>query len=247
MKKIGVLVFLCLSFSLYAQAFLTKVISLQYIPANKAISLLNPLLKRGEVLSGNGQTLVAKVSPETLTQIRSILHQVDVIPVTFTVSVYQGDPQWLSAQNNNTVVYSTQSRSQRLQRQSVKVLSGESAWVNTSQEVPIISSVGAGFFTGIAYQQHTIKNGILLRPTLRGSQVELKVRRIRQQVNPAGGQQFDNQNMDTTLMLPLNQWVSLGSPEGAENEDNSSTSYSAGNTFSQQAEVYVKVSVVGNK
>lgn len=245
MRRLGIIFFLLFASNVFSQNLITKVIQLQYISAPEAIKLMQPLMQPGEKLSGTGQTLIANVSPQTLTQVRTVLHQVDVPPVTFNVSVYQGDSQWLSTQNDNSVNYSTQTQSQMLQSQSVKVMNGSSALVTMNQEVPIVTSVGAGYFTGISYQQHQIKNGILVQPVLRGSQVQLKVRRLREQMNPAGGQQFDNQKMETTLMVPLNKWVSLGSPEGAQQTDNSSTSYSAGNTFAQQSTLYIKVSIVG--
>ncbi len=245
MKRLWLISLFFLATTVFSQP-ITKVIQLQYISAEQAIKLMQPLMQPGEKLSGSGQTLIAKVSPQTLTQMRVILHEMDVPPVTFNVSVYQGDPQWLSSQNDNSVSYSTQTSSEMLQNQSVKVMNGESALVTMNQEVPIITSIGAGYFTGISYQQHQIHNGILVHPVLRGKQVQLSVRRLREQMNPAGGQQFDNQKMDTTLMVPLNKWVSLGSPMGAQPTDNSSTNYSAGNTFNQQSALYIKVSIVGS-
>jgi hypothetical protein len=244
MKRVWLIGLLLIATNVFSQTIITKVIQLQYISAEQAIKLMQPLMEPGEKLSGSGQTLIAKVGSQTLTQIRTVLHQVDVPPVTFNISIYQGDPQWLSTQNNNSVNYSTQTQSQMLQSQSVKVMSGDSALVTMNQEVPIVSSVGAGYFSGIAYKQHQIRNGILVRPVLRGSQVQLGVRRLREQANPAGGQQFDNQKIETTLMVPLNKWVSLGSPMGAQQTDNSSTYYSAGNTFAQQSALYVKVSII---
>lgn len=121
-----------------------------------------------------------------MTQILTVVHQIDVPPVTFKVSIYQGDPNWLSTQNENSVTYSTQSPSEVLRSQSVKVMSGESAFVSTGEEVPIVSAVGAGFLAGVSYQQHEIKNGLLVQPTMRGSQVKLKVIRVREQQNAAG-------------------------------------------------------------
>ncbi|KTD05610.1 type II/III secretion system protein [Fluoribacter gormanii] len=245
MKRFWLIGLLLLANNVFSQT-ITKVIELHYVPVQKVIQLVQPLLQTGEKISGADQTLVVQVSPQTLTQIRTVLHQIDVPPVTFNISIYQGDPNWLSAQNENTVTYSSSSPAEVKRTQSVKVMSGESAFVSTDQEVPIITAVGAGFFTGIAYQQHQIKNGLLVQPVMRGSQVELKLRRVREQQDPAGGQQFDNQNIDTTLMVPLNKWVSLGSPEGTQDTDSSSVSYTAGRPFSQQATLYVKVSVAGN-
>ncbi|PWY55337.1 type II/III secretion system protein [Legionella qingyii] len=245
MKRFWLIGLLLLANNVFSQT-ITKVIELHYVPVQKVIQLVQPLLQPGEKISGSDQTLVVQVSPQTLTQIRTVLHQIDVPPVTFNISIYQGDPNWLSAQNENSVTYSSNSPAEAKRTQSVKVMNGESAFVSTDQEVPIITAVGAGFFTGIAYQQHQIKNGLLVQPVMRGSQVELKLRRVREQQDPAGDQQFDNQNIDTTLMVPLNKWVSLGSPEGTQDTDSSSVSYTAGRPFSQQATLYVKVSVAGN-
>ena len=237
----------CLIFvtnSAFSQALMTKVVTLTYIPADTAIQLIQPILQAGEKISGNGQTLVLNVSPQTLTQIRTVLHQVDVAPVTFNVSVYQGDPNFLSKQNSNSVVYSTQSPAEEQRSQSVQVMSGQSAYVSTGEEVPIVNAVGVGFFTGVSYQQHNIKNGLLVQPMLQGSQVKLTVKRMREQVNAAGGPQFDNQTVDTTIMAPLNKWVSLGSPEGTQADNSNDTSYSAGRSFSQNSTLYIKVTVV---
>lgn len=237
---------LFLASNAFAQGTITKVIELNYLQANKVIQLIQPLLQSGEKVSGSGQTLVVKVAPQTLTQIRTILHQIDVPPVTFNITIYQGDPNWLSAQNSNSVSYSTQPRSEQVRSQSVKVMSGESALISTGEEVPIVTSVGAGFYAaGVSYEQHNIRNGLLVQPVLKGSQVRLTIKRVREQVNAAGGQQFDNQQVNTTLMVPLNKWVSLGSAEGAQNTNsNSSRSFSAGRTFSQNSTLYIRVSVL---
>ncbi|KTD56489.1 secretin N-terminal domain-containing protein [Legionella shakespearei] len=229
----------------FAQDMITKVIQLNYVPASKVIQLIQPMMNSGERISGTGQTLVVNVSPDTLTMIRDVLHKIDVPPVTFNISVFQGDPNWLSSQNNNDVIYSTNPQWQVQRSQSVRVLSGESAFVSTAQQIPIVSAVGVGFFTGVDYQQHNIENGILILPVLQGSQVKLSVKRVRQQQNVAGGQQFDNQQINTTVMAPLNKWVSLGSAEGAQNNtSSSSTSFTAGRPFSQNSTLYIKVSVV---
>lgn len=244
MKRFWLIGFLFLANNVFCQTLITKVIELQYVPVQKVIQLVDPLLQPEEKISGAGQTLVVKVTPQTLTQIRLLLHQIDVPPVTFKISIYQGDPNWLSAQNNNSVVYSSQSPSEMLRSQSVQVMSGESAFISTDEEVPIVSDVGVGFFTGIAYQQHQIKNGLLVKPTMRGSQVQLKVRRVREQQDASGGQQFDSQNIDTTLMVPLNKWVSLGTPEGSQESDPTTISYTSAVPFTQQQTLYIKVSVV---
>lgn len=247
MMKRWLLGLLFLATNAFSQNMITKVIELNYLQADKVVQLIQPLIQPGEKISGSGQTVIVSVSPDTLTQIRDVLHKIDVPPVTFNISVYQGDPDWLSSQNNNDVVYSTQPQYQVQQSQSVKVMNGESALVSTGEEVPIITSVGVGFFnTGIAYQQRNVQKGLLVQPVLQGSQVKLTVRRIREQENVAGGQQFDNQQIDTTIMAPLNKWVSLGSAEGTQNTDSTSTSYTAGRPFSLNSTLYIKISIINS-
>lgn len=227
----------------YSETMMAKVIPLQYIQANQVIQLIQPLLGADEKVSGSGQTLVVKVNPQTLTQIRDVIRQMDVAPVTFLIEIHQDNPNWLNQQNQNSVTYSTQPQSETLRNQAVKVLSGESAFVATDAEVPIVSAVGVGFFTGIAYQQHQIKNGLLVHPVMQGSQVKLQLKRVREQANPAGGQAFDNQKVETTLMVPLKKWVSLGSAQGWQKMDSSTTVYTAGRSFSNNATLYVRVSL----
>lgn len=233
--------------NVFSQDLNTKVIQLHYLQAEKVIQMIKPLLDEDDKVSGSGQTLIVKATPKTLTQIRYIIHQIDVPPVTFKVSIYQGDPDWLSSQNNHSIVYSTQPQSEKNRSQSVNVLNGEAAMITNNEEMPIVSSVGVGLFTGIEYEQHQVKNGYLVRPILEGSQVKLTIKRIREQVNPAGGQQFDNQKVDTTVLIPMDKWVLLGNAEGDQEQDKSSISYSAGQSFSQQSSLYIKVSIMGGR
>ncbi|CAM2931948.1 secretin N-terminal domain-containing protein [Legionella worsleiensis] len=243
-----ILVFFLFASNAFSQPMITKVIELNYVQADKVIQLIQPLIQSedGEKISGSGQTLIVAVSPETLTKIRDVLHKLDVPPVTFNITIYQGDPNWLNRRKNNDVIYSSNSRWQVQRSQSVQVISGESAFVATGEEVPIVSAVGAGFFTGIAYQQRPVQNGLLVQPVLQGNQVKLSVKRVREQQNVAGGQQFDTQQINTTIMAPLNKWVPLGSAEGAQNTNPNSVSYTAGRPFSLNSTLYIKVSIVNS-
>lgn len=243
MKK-WVFLFLLISQNVFSQDFESKVIQLHYLQAKKVMQLINPLLNENEQMSGTGQTLIVKVAPNTLTQIRDVIHKIDVPPVTFDIAIYQGDPDWLSSQNSHSITYSTQPPSEKLRSQSVKVMNGEAAIISSNQEMPIVSAVGIGFVTGVEYRQHTVKNGYLVQPVLQGSHVKLKIKRLREQVDPAGGQQFDNQQLDTTVLVPLNKWVVLGSAEGEQNNEKSSISYTAGRSFSQNSSIYIKITLL---
>ncbi len=228
----------------WAQDNITKVIDLHYMNASTVIPLLQPLLQKDEQITGTNQTLIVNVMPDTLSNIRLILHRLDVPPVTFEVSVYQGSPDWLNSQNENTITISTSSHSQQRQRQSVKVLNGEAAFIATGEDIPLVSSVGIGFWTGVSYERQKVQNGLLVSPVLQGHKVRLSIRRVREQEPVQNGQRIDQQNIDTTLMVPLNQWVSLGSPQGDEPADQFTTVIRAGNQFTDNSTLYVRVRIV---
>lgn len=234
------------SISVFAAPMITKVIELHYKNAAQIIQLVQPLLQPDEKVSGTGQTLIVKVNPKTLTQIRTVLHELDKPPVTFEITIFQGDPDWLSTQNTQTVVISTPSRTNLQRRQSVRVMNGESAFVSTGEDQPVVSSVGAGFWAaGVTYDRRLVQNGLLIAPVLEGQNVKLKVKRVRQQDNPTDSQSFDQQKIATTVMAPLDQWVSLGSAEGEAPADSNTEVIRSGNKYSKNSTLYIKVTVVG--
>ncbi|WP_233586523.1 type II/III secretion system protein [Legionella sp. km772] len=241
MKKWLILLFFLVN-QVFAQPFVSKVIELHYLSADQVVELLKPLMVEGEQVSGSGQILILKVSPQTLSDIRNVLHKIDVPPVSFTVTVYQGDANWLSKQGNE-VVYSTRPQYQSPPSQSVSVLNGQTALVSMDNQIPIVQAIGYGFYAGAIYQQHTVQTGLLVQPILKGSQVQLAVKRIRQQQNVPGSQQFGEQQIDTTIMAPLNKWVALGTTNGSNELSQSSTVYSNRPSFVKNSTLYIKVSI----
>lgn len=235
-------VWLLLIHCAFASSMITKVIQLHYQQASTVVQLVEPLLGYGEQITGNGQTIVVKVRPQTLTQLRVLLHKIDQPPVTFEVSVYQGDPNWLNNQNSNDFVISTNSQQQQRRSQSVNVMNGESAFISTGQDQPVITNIGADWWGGgVRYERKMVETGLLVEPTLQGQQVKLSVKQIRQQDSQMSNQNFDTQKFITTMMVPLNKWVQLGS---AQNAQQSANTISVGNNFTQSATLFVKVKIV---
>lgn len=230
------------------EAMITKVIQLNYQSADKIVTLVQPILAPGEVISGNGQTLVVKVKPDTLTEIRDILHKLDQPPVTFQITVFQGDPNWLSTQDDNTISISTNSNQNQQRYQSVQVMNGESAFISTGQDQPVISNIGFGWWSaGVSYQRKVVQTGVIVEPVLQGQKVRLSVRRIREQDSQVSNQAFDQQKVMTTVMAPLNEWVSLGTAQGKPAADSETEEIQVGYSFTQNATLYVKVTIVGKK
>lgn len=235
---------LFLTSNVMAHPMITKVIELNYQNAETIVPLIQPLLQDGEQITGSGQTLIVKVSPETLTQLRTVLHKLDQSPVTFRITVFQGDPDWLSTQNDNTIVITTPSEANQRRRQSVTVMNGESAFVSTGEDQPVVSSVGVGFWTGVTYERRLVQNGLLVEPELQGQKVKLTIRRVREQNSQISNQQFDEQQVVTTVLVPLNEWVSLASAQGDAPADSTTQVYRAGDQFAQNSTLYIKVDIV---
>lgn len=224
-------------------AMIIKVIDLHYIQASQLIPQLTPLVTSGESVGGSGYSLILKVSPDTLTQLRPVIHQLDVAPVVFNVSIRQGSNDDDSTGNDE--VYTASSNNEAGNAQSVSVQSGKAAFIATGSERPVISGVSGGLFPGVSYAPQDEQQGFFIKPVLQGQKVQITLRRTRSQANATNNQASQNQNLDTTTMVPLNQWVKLGSAgQDNINPQPSSSTYSAGDSFNNQAVLFIRISIV---
>jgi hypothetical protein len=229
----------------FAADLITKVIPLSHIDAKTAEQALKPLLKPGESISSSGDQLIVNVSGQTLSTVDTVLKGLDVAPVTFNVYVHQDQANWLDQDNSDNISYGTTSQNTSANSQYVQVMSGSSAFIAMGSNVPVVSSVSGGIWNpGVSYQREQVNQGILVEPQLQGDQVKLKIRRMNDQVDNSNAQQINNQNVDTTTMIPLDQWVKLGSSGQADNSDPDSVSYNAGANYQQKGTLYIKVTVV---
>lgn len=226
-----------------AQPLISKIIQLHYLSADEALQLIQPLINQEERASGSGQTLVLKVSLNSLTNIRSLLQKVDIPPVIFKVTVYQGDSNWLNEQKDE--IYSTSLEYQSPSTQSVTVMNGQMALVSMDNQVPMVRAIGIGY-PGVIYQQYHVQTGLMVRPVQQGSHVKLFVSRLRQEQNVLRGQQIAAQQMDTVVMAPINKWVYLGTTNGTDVHETSTTTYSTHSAFIKNSTLYIKVSTVGD-
>jgi hypothetical protein len=250
MKKLLTLFICCFPLFIYAlppSGNIDKVITLQYQPADKIKQLIQPVLKPGDKVSASGQTLVVSVQPSTLTAIREIIHNLDIPPVTFMISIFQGPANQLPPSNGQfRQVISTQSRDQQQQYQSVRVDNGNAAYISTGNEKPYVAAVGAGWFNlGVAYERKQVNKSFFVRPELQGSQVRLQLYRVRDNVNRVNNEQIRQQRAETTMTVPLNKWVVLGSAQGQPPAQPNTMSIQVGNPNDVNSTIYIKVEKVG--
>ena len=69
-----------LATNVLAQSLVLKIVKLHYVQAEQVKELIRPLMSAREEMSGSEQIFILKVMPQTLTNIRTILHQIDVPP-----------------------------------------------------------------------------------------------------------------------------------------------------------------------
>lgn len=245
MKKL-LFILLIIALPSFADNLLTKVIPLTYISTTTAEHAVRPLLRPGESISHSGNQLIVHASSKNISTVESVLQQLDIPPVTFNIFVHQDQADWLD-QDSDDVQYGTSSQSTASDSQSVQVLSGSSAFISMGSNVPVVSSVGGGRWNrGVSYDRAQATQGIFVEPQLQGSQVRLKVRRKNDQINHTNAQEIDQQNVDTTTIIPLDKWVKLGSSGLADNSSNKSddVSYTAGANYPQKGTLFIKISIV---
>lgn len=214
---------------------------LHYQNAESIIPIVQPLLKSGETLTGRQDLLILSANPGRAKALLPIVSELDTAPVSFTVEIYQGSPDWLQANNPSNVIVRTPTRNQQQQTQAVSVSNGESAYVSTGQTVPVVQSVGIGWWNGVSYEYKNLRQGLLIKPTLQGQQVRLQIKRVRDAQSDVEQDTFENQSAATTMMVPLNQWVSLASTEGFLPADNNTQVIRAGNNMAQSGVLFVRV------
>lgn len=228
-----------------AQQLISKVIPVEYAQPEKLVSALNPMLQSGESISVYEHSLIVSVSPETLTKIRPLIHQLDVAPTIFLVSIHQGDANWLDGQED-AIHYGTTSGRQQADNQAVQVQNGSSAFVSTGADYPVINQVGIGWETGVGYQRMKSDKGFLILPELKGAKVALTIKRNYSQQNPTDQQSQQEQQSATTTIIPLNKWTKLVQTGGPENNSDQSTHYHAGSSFDTNGTLFIKISILKN-
>lgn len=228
------------------QGLISKVIPITYAQPKQVQQALEPLLKPGETISVYNNSLIVNVSDETLKQIRSIVHQLDVPPQVLLVRIHQGRADWLN-QSQDSVSYSTTGGQEQTDNQSVQVQNGSYAFVSTGTNYPVISEVGVGWNTGVGYQRMQADKGFMIQPLLQGSKVKIKIVRNYAQQNLVNQENQQDQKSETTTLIPLNKWVVLSQARGPQNQASSdSVSYGAGNSADITGTLYIRVELVKN-
>jgi|GEM_PF-7125015 len=194
----GLLVLL-LSLPPLAMAQSIEVISLKYRQAEEVIPVIQPLLSKGESVSGTGNQLILRVRNPR--EFRKVIGRIDTAQRTLRITVYQGeDPADASSET-----YSTASRAAF-----VMVLEGSPAFIRTGKEIQENSAFLGPYGSGVIPQYREVTRGFYALAHLNGDRVVVDVSPVLDK--PADGG-IDLGKLSTKVSEKLGKWMELGGIE----------------------------------
>ncbi len=251
---------LCLVSSL-AWADRIEIIQLQHRPAEELIPLIKPMLGPGDAISGQGDQLILRASPQTLGQVRQMLATLDRAPRNLLISVRASEQDLRAREGGQTeirvgsegIAIQGGAGSARLgtgaeAMQQIRVQEGMPAMLHIGEKDQRIEPVLIPYPGGLAALPlaNTRETGRWLRvvPRLQGEQVMLEIEPQAALPDPRHPDTLEVQRLATRVVVPLGQWVPLGGLESLEQGKASGWNVA---THSQSSQVWVKVELLDSK
>lgn len=201
-------ILLSLSAGMAAGAPENRLFVLEHRRADTVIDQLRSLYGNDLRLSANGQNLVVRAEPEQLTEIETLLPQLDRPPRQVRLSLRH-------IANGNTraghsdQVYSTGRQS----TQSLTVQDQQVAQISSGQMTRLPVAVRGGWNPAVLVEEVDISSGFLVRPTvLSEHQVELRITAIHNEPYRGRGSE-ETAQMTTVRRVQPGEWVALGTED----------------------------------
>ncbi len=220
-----------------ADATRIEQIQLQNRSAQEMIPLVRPLVGKDGGVSGQGYVLILRATDAQIEDIKNVVRQLDQPARRFIISVEQVNDDnrardELGADgrvviNNGgasgTVTIrgaKTGERDGGSVRQQVMVSEGSSGYIQFGQRIPEGTRLRFAPGAGVIFEESSgwidLATGFHVTPQLLPDDtVQLTIRVRGESPDPAAPHSIRTQNMETSLRIPLNQWVTLGASEEA--------------------------------
>jgi type II secretory pathway component GspD/PulD (secretin) len=232
-----------------------EVIDLKYRTAAEVIPVLQPLVEQGGALTGQDYKLFVRASPANLQQLRAALEQIDRKPNQLIVFVRRSTQQEVEREraqasavvsNRGSAVAVNATSSNARDRNdgvaSVQVIEGNSAFISTGSDVPIVTAAAARGghrpFAGAVTEYRNLSSGFEVTPRVNGAQVVLD---IAQQDERVVNGTVQTQHLTTQASGPLGEWIRLGGVNETASTHQSSILGRQYSTQSDAREVWIKV------
>ena len=209
-----------------------EIIPLKHRLVREVVPLLQPLLTPEGTLTGEGNTLIVRTTPENLAALKTALTALDVTPVRLRVTVSQSRRDASAAggrvryeTTGNAAApgqlaldperYSTRSDDGLQLLQTVLTMDGQPALIDIGQTTPqplvlgyVLTPSGPAVSVGMDYQ--TASSGFYVTPSLRGDRVEIALEaRLQSAVAHTAGDRLSHQSQ-VTVSGQLGEWVAAG-------------------------------------
>lgn len=232
-----------------------EVIDLKYRTAAEVIPVLQPLLEQGGALTGQDYKLFVRTSPGNLQQLRAAVAQLDRKPNQLVVSVRRSTQQEVDREraqasgvvsNRGAAVAVTATNSNARDHNdgvsSVQVIEGNSAFISSGSDVPIVTAAAARGghrpFAGTVTEYRNLSSGFVVTPRVNGTHVVLD---IEQQDERVTNGTVQTQHLTTQASGPLGEWLRLGGVNETSSSQQSGILSRQYSTQSDAREVWVKV------
>ncbi|HKQ15556.1 MAG TPA: secretin N-terminal domain-containing protein [Steroidobacteraceae bacterium] len=232
-----------------------EVIDLKYRTAAEVIPVLQPLVEQGGALTGQDYKLFVRASPANVQQLRAALAQIDRKPNQLLVSVRRSTQQEVEREraqasavvsNRGSAVAVNATSSNARDRNdgvaSVQVIEGNSAFISTGSDVPIVTAAAARGghrpFAGAVTEYRNLSSGFEVTPRVNGTQVVLD---IAQQDERVVNGTVQTQHLTTQASGPLGEWIRLGGVDETASTHQSGILSRQYSTQSDAREVWIKV------
>ena len=226
----ALLCLICLLVLVLPVAAEVRIITLQHRAAEEMVAKIEPLLDQGEKVQAAGDHLVLIADGESLQAVESLIALLDRELLSLDIRVRQGERQQqagedtsakitLNTQNSSSMA-ATSARhlgnSNQEVEQVLRVLEGESGWLEVGRDVPYtsewaaFSGESAGYAARIDYQKIAI--GFWVHPVqVKNGQflVEIMPQFSRIEGRKTDPPEIRFSEFRTRLNIPLGEWVPL--------------------------------------
>lgn len=166
------------------------------------VTVLEPFVSPGGQIRAFDNQLIIQTTPENLTQLKAMIEKLDQPLAQLTISVSQSKE---APSEREFLILTEASNESKSNIQQIKVLSGNTAHISTGERISL----------GLLGESR-IQSGMMVQPTLTGNQISLTITTIDQ--TPQDGLRHSSTESHTTMVVPLDKWIDLGSIEIERNE-----------------------------
>ena len=207
-------------------------------PAAELIPIIEPMLAPGDVITGQGFTIILRASPQTVEDVKTMLEALDQAATMLQISVFQGSKRSLEAMSasgslsvegdntNISVGNDDTNDAGNIDYRSDSVSVGAAATSidqrrqdNPVHQVRVAEGNEAFIQTGdqVAYSGgddgtvfKNVTTGFYVLPRVNGDRVILKVRPFKNNRSSEASGVIETQSADTTITGQLGEWLKIG-------------------------------------